>query len=254
MPAGRASGLVFDLRGRLLAAKGRRGGRDGTRRITRTEKDGTLIVLADHYHGKKLNSPNDLDIDAKGRIYFTDPRYGDRSDVEQDCDAVYRIDQDGTPTRIIDDVERPNGLAVSSNQKTLYVVDDNIVQGGCRKVYAYDLKSDGSAGARRVIHDFGTGRGGDGMTLDQEGNLYVAAGLTAPNPPHEDDTVPGGIYIFSPGGHQIGFIPVMADLVTNAAFGDQDMKTLYIAAGPSLFRTRMEAPGFVLWPTNAGTH
>jgi gluconolactonase len=237
MPAGRAAGLVFDLQGRLLAAEGN--GDGGGRRVTRTEKDGTVTVLVDHYRGKKLNSPNDLDIDAKGRIYFTDPRYFDRSDVEQDKDAVYRIDPGGTLTRIIDDVERPNGIAVSPDQKTLYIVDDNIVAGGSRKIYAYQLNPDGSAGARRVIHDYWTGRGGDGMTVDSSGNLYIAAGRTAPNLPDEDTSVKGGIYIFSPEGKQIDFIPVMTDLVTNVAFGDPDMKTLYITAGPSLFKIRM---------------
>jgi gluconolactonase len=245
-PAGRASGLVFDLQGKLLAAEG--GGDGGNRRVTRTEKDGTITVLAEHYDGKRLNSPNDLDIDGKGRIYFTDPRYGDRSDVELDRDSVYRIDPDGVVTRIIDDVERPNGLAVSADQERLYVVDDNIIQGGSRKIYAYHLNPDGSAGARRVIHDFGTGRGGDGMTLDKNGNLYIAAGRTAPNLPDEDCSAKGGIYIFSPDGQQIGFISVTADLVTNAAFGDADMKTLYVTAGPSLFKVRMDIPGFVLWP------
>jgi len=223
MPAGRAAGLVFDLQGRLLAAEGN--GDGGNRRVTRTENDGTITVLADRYHGKRLNSPNDLDIDAKGRIYFTDPRYLDRSDVEQDKDAVYRIDPDGTLTRIIDDVERPNGIAVSPDQKTLYVVDDNIVAGGSRKVYAYRLNPDGSVGARQVLHDFRTGRGGDGMTVDSDGNVYIAAGRTAPNLPDEDTSVKGGIYIFSPAGNQIDFIPVMVDLVTNVAFGDPDLKT-----------------------------
>lgn len=246
MPAGRAAGLVFDLQGRLLAAEGN--GDGGNRRITRTEKNGTITVLADKYHGKRLNSPNDLDIDAKGRIYFTDPRYLDRSDVEQDKDAVYRIDPDGTLTRIIDDVERPNGIAVSPDQKTLYVVDDNIVAGGSRKVYAYQLNPDGSTGGRRVLHDFGTGRGGDGMTVDSEGNVYIAAGRTAPNLPDENTSVKGGIYVFSPEGKQIDFIPVMVDLVTNVAFGDPDLKTLYITAGPSLFRIRMNVTGFALWP------
>ena len=245
-PAGRAAGLVFDLQGRLLAAEGN--GDGGNRRITRTETDGTITVLADHYHGKRLNSPNDLDIDAKGRIYFTDPRYLDRSGVEQDKDAVYRIDTDGSLTRIIDDVERPNGIAVSPDQKVLYVVDDNITAGGSRKVYAYQLNPDGSTGARRVIHDFGTGRGGDGLTVDANGNLYIAAGRTAPNLPDEDTSVKGGIYVFSPEGKQIDFIPVMVDLVTNVAFGDPDFKTLYITAGPSLFQIRMNVPGFVLWP------
>ncbi len=247
IPAGRAAGLAFDLQGRLLAAEGN--GDGGNRRITRTEKDGSVTVLADRYKGKKLNSPNDLDIDAKGRIYFTDPRYLDRSDVEQDKDAVYRIDPDGTLTRIIDDVERPNGIAVSADQKTLYVVDNNDSNSqGSRKVYAYELKPDGSTGSRRVIHDFGTGRGADGVCLDTEGNLYVAAGRTAPNLPAEDQSVKGGIYVFSPSGEQIDFIAIPVDLVTNVAFGDPDLKTLYITAGPSLLRIRRTVSGYVLWP------
>lgn len=146
-------------------------------------------------------------------------------------------------------MERPNGIAVSPDQKTLYVVDDNDSDSkGSRKVYAYELKPDGSAGSRRVIHDFGTGRGGDGATVDVLGNLYVAAGRTAPNLPAEDTSVKGGIYVFSPGGKQIDFIPVPVDLVTNVAFGDADLKTLYITAGPSLFRIRLNVRGFVLWP------
>lgn len=107
-PAGRANGLAFDLEGRLLACESNQEG--GNRRVTRTEKDGRITVLADHYHGKRLNSPNDIDIDAQGRIYFTDPRYGDRSDMELEKECVYRIDRDGTLTCIIDDAERPNGL------------------------------------------------------------------------------------------------------------------------------------------------
>jgi gluconolactonase len=246
MPAGRAAGLAFDLQGRLLAAEGN--GDGGNRRVTRTEKDGTITVLADHYRGKRLNSPNDLDIDAQGRIYFTDPRYLDRSDVEQDKDGVYRIEPDGTLTRIIDDVERPNGLAVSADQKTLYVVDDNDSPKGSRKVYAYELKPDGSAGSRRVVHDFGTGRGGDGACLDSLGNLYIAAGRTIPNPPAEDTSVPGGIYVFAPSGKQVDFIPVPVDPVTNVAFGDPDLKTLYITAGSGLYRIRLNVSGYVLWP------
>jgi len=113
--------------------------------------------------------------------------------VEQDKDAVYRIDPDGTLTRIIDDVERPNGIAVSADQKTLYVVDDDSSPKGSRKVYAYELKPDGSTSSRRVVHDFGTGRGGDGACLDVRGNLYVVAGRTAPNLPAEDTSVKGGI-------------------------------------------------------------
>ena len=246
-PSGRANGLAFDLEGRLLACEGPDEG--GNRRVTRTEKDGRITVLADRYQGKRLNSPNDIDIDAQGRIYFTDPRYSDRSDMELKEECVYRIDPDGTLTRIVDDVERPNGLAVSADQKTLYVVDDNnTTVGGSRKVYAYELHPDGSTGGRRVVTDFGTGRAGDGMTLDIHGNLYVAAGLNTPLPPSEDDSVKAGVYVFTPQGKQLDFIAVPQDFVTNVAFGDPDLKTLYITAGPALFRIRLNVQGYVLWP------
>lgn len=245
-PAGLANGLAFDLQGRLLACEGN--GEGGTRRVSRTEMDGTIVTLADRYQGKRLNSPNDLDVDARGRIYFTDPRYGDRSDVEQDRDAVYRIDPDGTLTRVIDDLVRPNGIAVSVDQKTLYVVDTDISVGGTRKVYAYELRADGSTGARRVVHDFRTGRGGDGMCLDSHGNLYIAAGLNTPGPPAEDGSVKAGVYVFSPEGKQRDFIAVPEDMITNVTFGDPDLKTLYITAGSTLFRIRLNVRGHVPWP------
>lgn len=246
-PSGRANGLSFDLEGRLLACEGAEEG--GNRRVTRTEKDRRITVLADRYQGKRLNSPNDLDIDAKGRIYFTDPRYGDRSDMELDKECVYRIDPDGALTRIIEDMERPNGIAVSADQKTLYVIDNNnSIPRGSRKVYAYELKLDGLVGQRRVFHDFGTGRGGDGMCLDIRGNVYIAAGLNTPAPPAEDSSVKAGVYVFSRVGKQISFIPIPEDMVTNVAFGDPDLKTLYITSGKTLFRVRLNLPGYVLWP------
>jgi len=241
-PSGRANGLVFDLEGRLVACEG------GSRRVTRTERDGSITVLAGSYQSKPFNSPNDIDVDARGRLYFTDPRYGDRSGMELDKEAVYRIDPDGKVTRVIDDLERPNGIAISPDQKTLYVVDNNNGAGGSRKVYAYELRDDGSTGKRRVIHDFSLSRGGDGMCLDSRGNLYVTAGLNTPNPPAERGPAKAGVYIFSPAGKQIGFIPITEDVVTNCAFGDPDLKTLYITAGKTLFRIRLNIMGHVLWP------
>jgi gluconolactonase len=247
-PAGRANGMAFDLQGRLLACEGN--GEGGGRRVTRTELDGSLTVLADSYQGKRLNSPNDVTIDASGRVYFTDPRYGDRSDMELDHESVYRIDPDGTLTRITYDVDRPNGLAISADQKTLYIVDNNnSVPGVARPIWAYQLRSDGSVGSRRVVHDFGSGRGGDGMRLDVEGNLYIAAGLNIAAPPAEDDSVPAGVYIFTSAGKQIGFIPVPLDYSTNLTWGDSDLKTLYITAGASVFTVRMNVRGHVLWPS-----
>lgn len=246
-PAGRPNGLAFDLEGRLLVCEGNLAG--GNRRVSRTELNGRITVLADSYRGKRLNSPNDVTIDAQGRVYFTDPRYGDRSDMELDHESVYRVDPDGTLTRIITDVDRPNGLAISPDQKTLYIVDDNNSTPGVpRPIWAYELRTDGSVGTRRKIWDFGSGRGGDGMTLDSDGNLYVAAGLNIPAPPAEDDSVPAGVHVFTPAGVQTGFIPVPLDYSTNVTFGDSDLKTLYITAGASLFRVRLNVRGHLLWP------
>ena len=125
----------------------------------------------------------------------------------------------GNLVRIIADVERPNGIAVSADQQTLYVVDNNPSRGGARKVYAYALRPDGSVGARRVLHDFGTGRGGDGMCLDREGNAYVTAGLNGGFSSEQDSSVKAGVYIVSPQGKALGFIPVPEDSVTNCTFG-----------------------------------
>jgi len=240
-PTGRANGLEFDAAGRLLACEG--SGSGGNRRVTRTETSGALTVLAEKYEGKRLNSPNDLTVDARGRIYFTDPRYGNREGLELDKESVYRIDPSGEVVRVIADVERPNGIAVSPDQKTLYVVDNNPSRGGARKVYAYVLRADGSVGARRVLHDFGTGRGGDGMCLDREGNAYVTAGLNAGFSPEQDSSVKAGVHIFSPQGKPLGFIPVPEDSVTNCTFGGPDLKTLYITAGTALWRIDLNARG-----------
>lgn len=244
-PAGRANGMVFDAQGRLVVCEGELG---QARRVTRTEKNGSVTVLADRFLGKKLNSPNDVDIDAQGRVYFTDPRYLDRTDMELDHESVYRVDTDGKLTLIISDVSRPNGIAVSIDQKTLYVVDTDQTVGGVRKLYAYALQADGSVSGRRVVHDFGTGRGADGMCLDEFGNLYVTAGLNTAAPPGEDASVPAGVYVFTPQGEQIGFLPVPQDMVTNVCFGDTDLKTLYVTCGATLFHTRLDVRGYVLWP------
>lgn len=241
---GRPVGMVFDLEGRLIVCEGETG---TSRRITRTGKDGSITVLADRYQGKRLNSPNDVDIDARGRIYFTDPRYTDRTDMELDHESVYRIDPDGTLTRIIDDVVRPNGLAVTADQRTLYVVDNDINPGGTRKVWAYGLDADGSTTGRRLFHDFGGGRGGDGMCLDELGNVYITAGINVPNA-GEDDSVPAGVHVFDPDGKEIGVIRTPIDPITNVCFGDTDLRTLYITCGHMLYWVRLAVRGLVLWP------
>src|SRR5689334_13906590 len=116
-PSGRANGLDFDPQGRLVAAEGANTG--GLRRVTITERDGTVRVLADRWQGKRFNSPNDLTIDTRGRVYVTDPRYGGDEPREIATESVYRIDPDGTVTQIITDVQKPNGIVLSPDMRTL---------------------------------------------------------------------------------------------------------------------------------------
>jgi gluconolactonase len=237
-PSQRANGMNFDAQGRLLTCcTGGKTYPGGARAVQRYEHDGSITTLASHYNGKPLNSPNDLCFDKQGRIYFTDPRYGDDSDVEQDCMAVYRIELDGSLTRVIDDMETPNGILISADNRSLYLVDHNPAPGGARTLVAYDIDEQGQCSRRGILHDFGAGYGGDGMVLDIEGNIYLTAG----------DGEAAGIYIFTPSGEQIGFIQT-PEIAGNCTFGGPDMRTLYIAASTSLYRIRLNIPGDVHYP------
>jgi gluconolactonase len=247
------NGLLFDAKGRLLACEPK------LRRVTRTEPDGTLTVLTDRYEGKGYNQPNDLTVDSQGRIYFSDPRYGSREGMEirdahgRTIEGVYRIDPDGTVTRIIGrELDRPNGVLVSADDRFLFVADNNNdTVGGARKLYRFDLRRDGTVdlASRKLLHDWGKGRGPDGLKQDQHGRLYVAAGLNKANPPAEPaDDVKGGIYVLSPEGRLLTFLPVPRDEVTNCAFGGDDFKTLYVTAGGTLYSIRTTTPGRVVWP------
>lgn len=247
------NGLLFDHRGRLLACE------PALRRVTRTEPDGTVTVLTDRYQGKRYNSPNDLTVDSKGRIYFTDPRYGSRDGMEvrdeagRAVEGVYRVDPDGTVTRVLGrELERPNGVLVSADDRHLFVADNNNdTVGGARKLWRFDLRPDGAvdASTRKLLHDWGAGRGPDGVKQDRAGRLYVAAGLNRPNPPAEPAAdKKGGIYVLSPDGALLTFLPVPTDEVTNCAFGGADLRTLYITGGGTLYSVRTATPGRVVWP------
>jgi gluconolactonase len=244
-----ANGSLVDPQGRVLVTEA------GGRRVTRTEKDGSLTVLADNYEGKKLNSPNDLSMDSKGRIYFTDPRYGRMTDMEilddkgQPVEGVYRIDAPGKVTQIIThEVERPNGILVTPDDKYLYVADNyNNRIGGARKLYRFDLKSDGTIvpASRKLIFDWKTGRGPDGFRMDRKGRLYVAAGRSTPSKWETVDEFKGGLYIISPGGKLLRFLPFQKDETTNCSFGGADLKTLYITAGNQLWSVPVSTPGVI---------
>lgn len=244
------NGLLFDRDGSLLACEPEQ------RRVTRTSADGKVTVLADTFGKKKFNTPNDITVDSKGRIYFSDPRYGKRDGMEQfDADGktvegVYRIDTDGTVHRLLGrEVERANGVLVSADDKYLYVADNNNDTGGARTLFRFDLK-DGEVDAKskKKIYDWGKGRGPDGLKQDEQGRLYVAGGLNKPNPPAEpDEDVKGGIYVLSPDGKLLAFLAVPTDEVTNCAFGGKDLKTLYVTGGGVLYSIRTTTAGKVVW-------
>jgi N-acyl-D-aspartate/D-glutamate deacylase/sugar lactone lactonase YvrE len=247
-PSGGANGLLFDHQGRLVACEAQ------ARRVTRTEPNGTITVLANSYQGKKFNSPNDLTIDSKGRIYFTDPRYGPRDTMEMRdragelVEGVYRINAPGKVQRVLGrELERPNGILVSPDDKHLFVADNNNNQiGGARKLWRFDLSADGNVNpqSRKLIFDWKTSRGPDGFKMDTKNRLFVAAGLNVASPPYETvEPYRAGIYILSEEGELLDFIKVPTDEVTNCAFGGADLKTLFITAGGTLWSIRVSDPG-----------
>jgi gluconolactonase len=247
--SGRANGLLFDAGGRLLTCEGNEFGPGGRRRITRSDPvSGVCEVLTDRFDGVQYNSPNDIAARANGQLFFTDPCYGDRSTMQMKDESVYRIDLDGSVSRVITQpaIQRPNGIALSPDEMTLYVVDSCPIAGGNRKIWAFDLSADGVPGKQRLVFDFAPGRGGDGMAVDSRGNLYVAAGIDLPRHANETSEVPPGIYVISPAGKLAGRIPIPEDVITNVTFGGQDLKTLYVTAGKTLYSIAVTLPGYVV--------
>lgn len=242
-----SNGLMFDREGRLVICEPVR------RRVSRIEADGTTTVLAETYDGKRFNQPNDLTLDSKNRLYFTDPRYGDRAGMElkdargREIEGVYRIDPDGQVTRIIThEVDRPNGIAITQDDRFLFVADNNNAQGGARRLWRFHLQADGNPDlvTQTLIHDWKTTRGPDGMKLDAEGRLYVAAGLNKANLPHETaDTPTAGVYVFSSEGQLLQFVRIPRDETTNVAFGGEDGRTLFVTSGGSLWSLRTKTRG-----------
>ena len=250
--SGRTNGNTFDAQGRLISCEGAEFGVGGRRRLVRTDLNtGQIDVLTELYHGKRFNSPNDVVVDINGRIWFTDPFYGeDRSALELDAEAVYRIDTDGTVAQVLSQpqIERPNGLAITPDGRTLYVIDSHTRPGGNRKVWSFRVQMDGQLTSQSLVFDFGRGRGGDGMRLDEHGNLWVAAGILHPRHPGETADVPSGIYVITPNGDMVGCIPIPEDLCTNLAFGGPERKTLFVTAGKSIFKISTTISGYTLYP------
>jgi gluconolactonase len=243
-----ANGLLFDSQWRLIACEGAtiKGNRPlgfspfaGTGmkpRVTRTDlKTGKVEVLAEGFEGKPFVGPNDVTMDNQGRLYFTDLPGG----------AVYRIDTDGKLSRILNtpDVQRPNGIQISPDDKTLYLVEANQAEGGARMLRAYDLQADGSVTNMRVFHTFSPGRSADGMCMDSGGNVYAAAGLHQRRGTSETLDTRCGVHVFSPQGKLIGFIPIPEDTITNCAFGGADLKTIYVTAGKGVYQAKIDIAG-----------
>lgn len=222
-----ANGLTIDHKKRIYACEG------GARRVVRYESDGTTTVLANRFEGQRLNIPNDLVIDPRGGVWFTDPFYEgaagpfsyDRSNMELQHESVYRLNPNTQGSwsieRMTFDTTRPNGLLFSLDRQTLFVAQSGRRQDEKRQLRAYPVKANGTLTEPGVIHDFGDYRGVDGMCLDTEGNIVATAGfeLGGPGP---------SIYVFSPGGKVIERHPVPANRPTNCAFGGKDLSTLYV--------------------------
>ena len=244
-PSNRANGLIFDSEWRLLACEGG-DGESILPRVTRTNMEtGDIEVVADGYKGKQLHQPNDLSFDAQGRIYFTDRPGANPRPEQTGVHGVYRIDTDGSIERILTEPEvlRPNGIVISPDDSTLYIIETEQSEGGPRLIRAWDLSAEGRVSNSRVFHNFYPGRSGDGMTIDSEGNLYVAAGLNNLRGTSETLDTVAGIHVFSPSGELLEHIPIPEDTITNAAFGGPDLRTLYITAGKTLFSVRTEIVG-----------
>ena len=234
-----ANGLYFDSAGRLLACEG------GGGRVTRTEmQSGRLTVLADTYNNFPFAAPNDLCQDRKGRIYFTS-RPGVEDPSTGNVNAVYRIDPGGAVTQLLKwpEIHMPNGIVISPDDKTLYLIEAHPDADYHRDIRAYDLGKDGSLSNERILINFYPGRSGDGMCIDAEGNLYVAAGLHATRETSETlDTRPG-IHVISPQGELLAFQETPVDTITNCTFGDHDLRTLYVTCGKYLVSMRTRIPG-----------
>ena len=211
--SGGANGLYFDKGGNLLACEG------GGQRLVSIDLKGEVTILAEKYQDKRFNSLNDLWIDPNGGIYFTDPRYGNRNKMEQDGEHVYYLSADRKRLiRVIDDMVRPNGLIGTPDGKLLYVADH-----GGGKTFVYTINQDGTLSDKKLF----ASEGSDGMTIDNEGNVYLTTTVVA---------------IYNSKGQNIETIKV-PERPANVTFGGKDNQTLFITARTSLYAVRMRVKG-----------
>jgi gluconolactonase len=229
-PSNKANGNTYDRLGRMLTCE------HATSRVTRTGLDGKIEVLATHYRGRELNSPNDIVVKRDGFIYFTDPIYG-RMPVfgvprkpELDFRGVYRLSEDGSDLVLLaGDFAQPNGLCFSRDERRLYVNDTERGHIRVFKVRADGLLDD--AGVFAPVTGEGSGAP-DGMKVDRDDNVYCCG--------------PGGVHVFSPDGRALGVIKT-PETVANFTWGDPDMLSLFLTASTSLYRVRTRTPGVPLF-------
>jgi gluconolactonase len=223
-----SNGLTLDKQGRLTINQ------HGNRRVVRMEKNGQFTVLADHYDGKRLNSPNDLVYKSDGSLYFTDPPFGlpkfyEDTRKELPYSGVYRVSPNGKQVRLLTtDLKGPNGLAFSPDERYFYVDNWDLQK---KVVMRYEVNADGSLSSGKVFFDITSAEGEDaldGIKVDQKGNLYVSG--------------PGGLWIISPEGKHLGTI-IGPEHPHNFAWGDDDGKTLYLCARTGLYRIRLNIAG-----------
>ncbi len=217
--ANKPNGNTLDREGQLLTCE------HGARRLTRTEKDGSITILADNYQGKRLNSPNDVVVKSDGSVWFSDTTYGiEPKDVDLAGRWVFRLSADGkTLEPVVTDFDMPNGLCFSPDEKRLYIADSEKPH----HIRVYDVSVDGKLSNSRVFAVIEPGVP-DGMRCDERGNLWTSAG--------------DGVHVFSPDGRLLLKIPV-PETPANVCFGGEDGKMLFITARTSLYAIRVNVKG-----------
>lgn len=224
-----ANGHTRDQVGRLISCE------HGTRRVTRTEHDGSITIIADSFNGKPLNSPNDVVVKSDGTIWFTDPHYGIMTNYEGFAAAqenpcvVYRVTPEtGQVDVMIDDMNCPNGLVFSPDERLLYVADTGRMHSSDpQHIRVYDCATDGKVSRGRLFHTVDTGCA-DGIRVDTDGNLWSSAG--------------DGVHCIAPDGHLMGKI-LVPEVVSNICFGGRAKHELYITATTSLYRVTLNRKG-----------
>jgi len=229
-PSNFANGNTIDRQGRLVTCE------HGGRRVTRTEHDGSITVLADRYQGRRFNSPNDVVVKSDGSIWFTDPTYGIDSDYEghkaepeQDGSHVYRIDPDGNVTRVLNDFEKPNGLAFSPDESLLYVADTGATHrpDGPRHIRRFKVDEAGKPSDGEIFASLSDTLF-DGFRLDSDGRIWTSAA--------------DGVHCLAPDGTLLGKIHV-PEGVANCCFGGEKFNVLYICGTTSLYAVRLMVSG-----------